>query len=151
MVRFRPLVTSILLFALFAIAVLNFVFLFSDQNNPAQNILTDPNSSIGKYYADLNNTLASSQSNTTNAYGAFENSSINTDTGIFPFITAIGGIWKVIWLYPKIIYDLTIGLLINQLLAGSPLALTISIILGTIVVITIISAIALFVGRYEGG
>ncbi len=147
MSNFKPILVALLLVGLFALAFLNFGIMTAEIEGANQSISDDP--SISAYAASLNQTLEASISETEAANTAFSNSSITTTTS-FPFVDAIGGIWKTMKNAPIAVWNLSFGLLLSNVLGSEAYAMVIGV-LGAILTMTIIFAVWKLIHSGEGG
>jgi hypothetical protein len=148
MVKFVPLMTMIIVSAMFALALITGGVMFQAQNNAPNPMINDP--TIGNLSADLNTNLQASGNNAKTADQSFTNSSIITNTGGVPFMSAIGGVWKVIKVGPMLIYNVFANFLFAKLF-GSALGTTITLSIAGIIILITISAVIYWVSRGEGG
>jgi hypothetical protein len=147
MVRFVPIVTSLLLISLFIIAFVGVGLIIASDNNSNQTIGND--ASLTSFNGALINATTNEASQIDASQAAFSNSSITT-TGVFPYVNAVGGIWKTLKTTPILVYNLTIGFVLVKIL-GSTTAAIVTTILASILAIVIISAVVLWITRGEGG
>ena len=142
---FVPIIIILLLFGLFAVALINAGIMIGNQNEAEQNI--GDNAIIKDYYESVNQSLIDSSSNADSANQAFSNSSVST-TGSFPYVNAVSGIWKVIKNAPITVYNLTIGLLIGTIFGDSVIVWA---TLSAIIILIIVAAIVKWITQGEGG
>jgi len=147
LVNFRPLIIGLLLTGLFAVAFINGALLLASTNNAEQSIGDDP--TLASYNASIRSALSDATGDAETSEEALSNSQI-TATGDTVFFDAIGGIWKTLKATPVTIYNLTAGLIINQIL-GSTLGLIVFGVIGTILTITIIFGVWKMVKTGESG
>lgn len=147
MAKFTPIMIGLLLTAAFSYAVFFGGIMMQSQNNAP--ILFIGDSENNQFYQQINETLYDASTDAAIAQGAFENSSIQT-SGVVPFVSALGGIWKVLRNAPITVYNLVITYGLGKLF-GNEAALAIVSIVGAVITIILISAIILYVSRGEGG
>lgn len=147
MAKFVPIMVSLLIVGAFALALFTGGIMLQAQNNAPVLLIGDTDNLA--FYQSINDTLQSSYYNTQTAQGSFENSSIQT-SGVVPYISSVGGIWKVIRNAPMDVYNLVITYSIARLF-GDSVALTVVLVIGAILTIVIISAVILLTSRGEGG
>ena len=141
MAKLVPIITYLLLFALFAIAMISGGIMLAESNNPSQSIGNDP--TVSAFSGNLTDTLSTAYEDSNSAKSAISNSSITTTTG-FAYIDAVGGVWKTVTQAPSAIYNLTFGFILVNLL-GSSTASIVTGVLATILILTIITAVILWV------
>lgn len=147
MVKFVPLIFSILALGVFAFAFLTGSIMFQTQNNISTGLAND--TAVSEFYGNITQTLASFSSDANTANTAFNQSSV-TVTGITPFVNAVTGIWRIMKAAPVVLYNLTAGLIFGKIV-GSTAGFIIAGVLAGILIIMVISAVILFITRGEGG
>lgn len=140
---FTAIIISLIVFAVFAISFINGGMILAENNN-GQSITQDP--SIGAYVSALNSSLESSYQVVNDSDTSLSESPITT-TSVNPFFDAVGGIWKVLKGGTIAIYNITVGLVISKLFAGSQAAL----IGGVVSAILMLMLIAAVIRLVSGG
>ncbi len=130
----KPLLYGLLIVGLFSIALLNFGIMIADINQANQSISNNP--SLSSYATDLNNSLASSGSDTQTALDSLADSPTTLSTGAF-IIDAIGGVWKTLISVPITLYNLTFGLIISEIFGDNSFAIALAV-LGAILGLAVI-------------
>ena len=148
MAGFRPVIVSLLLFGLFAIAFITFGIRLAQINDAPQSIADEP--SIQNYANQLEGSLQQGYDDSYSAEVAISNSTISQANtgGLSLILDSVGGIWKTLKSVPVTIYNLTIGLIISNITGGEFGILW--AVLGTILIITIIIAVIKLISQGEG-
>jgi hypothetical protein len=148
MAKFMPIIIALLITGMFAIALLSGIMSFQKENDAVIKITDDPE--IGELYSNISSSLSTTSDNANVADNSFKNSTTET-TGVTPYITAIGGIWKLIKVGPTLIWKVLVTFIFDKLLGGDPAAFIIATSLAAILVLMIISAVVYMISRGEGG
>lgn len=144
---FRPILIGLLIFSLIAIGTINIGLRLASENNVNQSISDNP--AISSYANSLNTTLEGASETSTALETAFTNSTISVSGGIL-FLDALGGLWKSMKSIPITIYNLTIGIIKNQLLGDTAFYIIFGTI-GLIVIISLIFAVWKLLSQGESG
>lgn len=147
MANFRPIVISLLLVGLFAMALISGGVMLAQKNGAGQSIADDPN--IMAYAENLNKTLGNAHSDALSADEAIGSSPVTLTSG-FPVFDAISGVWKTIKTVPVTVFNLTFNLLQEHILGSQAFSIVLGVI-GAILTITIIFAVWKMVATGEGG
>jgi hypothetical protein len=137
-----------LLFGLFAIALITFGISIAEQNNPAQSIANAP--SIMSYKNSIESDLSKNYKSFNESEDSFSESDTtlgNSQSGII--INSISGIWKDLKGGSVLIINLSFGF-IQKTLFGSEFLIVFNVISGILIFITLIAVIKL-VMQGEGG
>jgi len=133
------IVISLLLVGLSFIAMVNFMILTADNNNPSVSIGNE--SRIVDLTSDLTSDINTAETSINDTQGAFETSPITIGSssggGV---LDAIGGIWRTMVITPKNIFKNIIGFVYENGL-GDPTFLIVISVLTLIFLIVIIGAI----------
>lgn len=146
--RLSPIIVSLLLFGLFAIAIINGALLLSVFNSPNQTIANDP--ALIEYSNALNSTLASSYADANASETAIGTSPVTLSSNSGIIFDAIAGVWKTMKKAPVAIYNLTLGLIFAKIFADSQFAIVFAI-LGAILLIVIVFAVVELTSTGQGG
>ena len=147
MAKFTPIMIGLMLSAAFSFCLIYGGILLQVQNNAP--ILITGDNATNDFYTQINETLYDSLSNNAIASAAFENSSIQT-SGANVFISAVGGIWKVMKVAPVAVYNLVITYGFAKLVGNEAAFAIVSVIAGIFAII-LISAAVYYITRGEGG
>ena len=132
-----------------AIYIISLVFggLTLQAQNDAPILLSD-NPNLNNLYVSLNDSVNDANDNVDNAYQAFTNSSIIT-TGVTPFLSAIGGVWKLMINAPVQIFTAIFDFL-GAMIFNGPTGILFIGGVGAILLLMLISAVIKLVSRGEG-
>lgn len=147
MARFVPLMIALIMLGMFSIALITGGTMFQLQNGAPEPLIND--SSVSAFYQSINSSLYSSAAGAQTANEAFSNSSIQT-TGVTPYISALGGIWKILKASPVVMYNLVVDIVFGKIFGDSATIVIVSA-LSAILVLILISAIVYLLSRGEGG
>lgn len=147
MVNFRPILVALLILGLFGVAIITAGIQIASVNGANQSIGDDV--SLAVYASSLNESLEDAYDSSIAANAAVSNSSI-TLTSALPFIDAIGGIWKTLKTAPIAIWNLTFGVVFQNILGGNSYAIVIGV-LGAILLMTIVFAVWKLISSGESG
>lgn len=140
----KPILVTLLLFGLFAFAIITSGIMIAEQNDPDQSIGNDP--TIAAFRTNINETLDTAREDTQSADELLTNSSVSTTTNIV-FIDAVSGLWKTLRQAPTTIWELTGGLMVSTI--GIPL--TVVALITSLLLIIILIAVIRFVTTGVGG
>ena len=145
----KSLIVTLLIFGLFAVALINFSINIAEENGATKNLRN--NSAINQYMDALETNLSDAYTTADKADTALTNSSISLTTG-YVLIDSVRGIWKTIVTIPKGIYILTVGLAGNTLMPNPTFQIVIYVI-GAIFLILFLFAVVkwLTTGSGEDG
>lgn len=145
--KFRPIVVGLLLFSMFALAMITGGIQLANVNDVDQSIGDHP--LLSTYSVNLSDAVGGASDNAKSGEDAFADSDVTLSTSSV-FIDAIGGIWKTLKTIPVTIYNLTIGLVSSVIFGGGAFSIVLGII-GAILTITIIFAVWRLISTGEGG
>ena len=147
MAKFVPIFVALIIAALFAVSIIIAGMSLTEQNRGTVNLRDDE--SFSEFYSAVYDSLLDAGSSTTSSSQSMTNSTVSS-TGTIPYMTTLGGIWKVLINTPNTIWNLITGVLFDFLF-GSEQARIITIALGAILTIILISAIVLWIMWGQGG
>lgn len=147
MANFRPILVALLVLGLFGVAIITAGIRLASVNGANQSIGDDL--SLAAYSSSLNQSLKDAYDSSVAANAAVSNSSI-TLTSTLPFIDAIGGIWKTLKSAPIAIWNLTFGIVFQNILGDNSYAIVIGVI-GAILLMTIVFAVWKLISSGESG
>ena len=140
-------IISLIVVGLYVIALLTGGIMLQVQNDAP--ILLTEDVQVSSLYNSLNDSISDVSTNSQAAYESFSNSSIIT-SGVTPFLSAVGGMWKLIVNAPVQIISATF-IFITTTIFGSPVIGTLFLgAVGSIILLIIISGVVKFVSRGEG-
>lgn len=128
------------IFALIALLVFFAGVNLSKVNQAPQSIADDP--SIKVYANELNATLATFKDDTDGIQNAINESHLTVSTSLL-IIDAIGGVWKTMIHVPILIYNLTIGLVLEKLFGQQVSGLFIGVVSAILSLIIVFGVLAL--------
>jgi hypothetical protein len=148
---FIPFIIGILVTGAFLICLINFGLLYQGQNAPLSSSALNNDSGLVNYLTALKSDLSSGTTSLEEGtVNAVSNSSITTGSLGSPFLTTVGGTWKVIKTAPTAIYAITIGYAYDKLFYGSE-GLIIYYFIGAIMALILFGAIIYLITRGEPG
>lgn len=140
----KPILVSLLLSGLFALALITGGVMIAEQNNPSQSIGNEPY--IANFSESINQSLVSARTSSQDADELLTNSSVTTTTNIV-FVDAVSGMWKILRNAPTTIWQVTGGLMVRTI--GVPL--TVIALITSILIIVLLIAIVRFITTGQGG
>lgn len=147
MVKFVPLMWWTILSGVFILSLIIGGSLFATYNGNSNILLSDPE--LNNLSSGITDSLTTTTANTATESGAFSNSSITT-TGVTPFISATGGIWKTITIGPNLIWNTLVTFVFTKIF-GDAASLVIFGVVSSLLMLAIISSVIYLVARGEGG
>lgn len=141
-----PILTALIISGIYIIAMIMGGVTLQLQNDAPVLITND--SALSQFYLSLNSSISEATSNTQTANQAFTNSSIQT-TGVTPFLSAVGGIWKILTTAPVAIFNVVVNFIFVKII-GNPVGLLFVGAVGSILLMMIISGVIKLVSRGEG-
>lgn len=130
----KSIIFGMLLFGVFAISMIVGFTQLGYYNDAHQTIMDNP--AISGFSGDINDTLGGALENSESAEESLEQSPI-TLSGTDVFFDAMKNLWRSITIIPKLVYNLTIGLIIATIGGGNALGLILGIT-GAILLLSIV-------------
>ena len=146
MANLRPLLVNILMLMAIVTGVITFGILIAVDNAPDRTI--GNSEAINSYYVNVNNTMLQASNDSIASYNATTTGGTTTTVCLL-VLNAIGGIWKTMIQAPMLMYQLTVGLIVQNI-GGTAFYMIIGV-LGAIITFTIIFAVWKFLRVGESG
>ena len=139
-----PWLTGAMAFGVFFLALALGGIAFQTSNNVANPISNNPN--LISTVSTLNSTLLSTSANVSSGYSTFGGNSTVTTGGVIPYISVVGGIWKLLTAGLFSISNVILGWALPTLF-GTQIQGLITIVLGAIFAVATIVMVIYLVTR----